>query len=135
MKMWLEYSVFKLFSNRKWHGLGPWLMDQRRAWSMEDRPPSPAVELTGACSTSRSRPRRRTGDRTSARKGGGVGAVRAKRRSVGGVGSSPRAGRPFIGWRCGGGGQVPSMASIEAASMLHVEGAGYRRIEEGRGHR
>jgi hypothetical protein len=24
MKKWLEYSIFELFSNRKWHGLGSW---------------------------------------------------------------------------------------------------------------
>jgi hypothetical protein len=58
MKKWLEYSVFKLFSNRKWHGLGPWLMDQRRARSMVDRPPWPAVELTGSRPSRLSGPRR-----------------------------------------------------------------------------
>jgi hypothetical protein len=35
MKKWLEYSIPKLFSNRKCHGLGPWFMDQcRGGWSM-----------------------------------------------------------------------------------------------------
>jgi hypothetical protein len=56
--------------------------------------------------------RRRTGGGTLARKGGGVGAVRAKRRNVGGVGvitegeaafyrAEARRGRPgaFNGWR------------------------------------
>jgi hypothetical protein len=28
MKNWLEYSILELFSNRKCHGLGPWLVDQ-----------------------------------------------------------------------------------------------------------
>jgi hypothetical protein len=28
---WLEYLIHELFSNRKCHGLGPWLVDQRRA--------------------------------------------------------------------------------------------------------
>jgi hypothetical protein len=32
-------------------------------------------------------------------------------------GSSPRAGRPFIGRRRGGGGRVPSMVGVEGASM------------------
>jgi hypothetical protein len=50
-------------------------------------------------------------------------------------GSSPRAGRPFIGRRQGGGGRVPSMAGIEGAPMLPVEGASYWKIEKGRGHR
>jgi hypothetical protein len=115
MKMWLEYSIFELFSNRNWHGLASWLVDKRRAWSMVDRPPWPVMELTGARPSGHSRPRRlvarwgneggrhgksnfanteawmaarrrRTGGRTSARKVGGVGIVRAKRRSVGGVG-------------------------------------------------
>jgi hypothetical protein len=31
--------------------------------------------------------------------------------------SSPRAERPFIGRRRGGGGRVPSMAGVEEASM------------------
>jgi hypothetical protein len=26
---WLEYLISELFSNRKCHGLGPWLVDQR----------------------------------------------------------------------------------------------------------
>jgi hypothetical protein len=47
MKKWLEYLVFELFSNRKWHGLDPWLMDQHRAQSMLDQPQWPAMELTG----------------------------------------------------------------------------------------
>jgi hypothetical protein len=84
-------------------------------WSMVDWPPWLAVELTGGRPSGRSRPqwfatrwgkeggrdgesnlanteawdaarRPRTGGGTSARKSGGVGAVRAKRRSVGGVG-------------------------------------------------
>jgi hypothetical protein len=33
-------------------------------------------------------------------------------------GSSPGAGQPFIGRRQGGGGRVPSMASIEGALIL-----------------
>jgi hypothetical protein len=48
MKRWLEYPVFKLFSNRECRGLGPWLVDQCRARSMVDRSPWPAVELIGA---------------------------------------------------------------------------------------
>jgi hypothetical protein len=111
---WLEYSIFELSSNRKWHRLSPWLVDQRRAQSMVDRPPWPAVELTGAQPSGCSGPqrlavrwgkgghqgesnlanteawkaarRRRTGSKTLARKGGIEGIVRAKRRSVGGVG-------------------------------------------------
>jgi hypothetical protein len=57
MKRWLEDSVFKLFSNRKWHELGPWLMDQRRARSMVDRPPGPVVELTRVRPSGRFGPR------------------------------------------------------------------------------
>jgi hypothetical protein len=30
MKKWLEYSIPELFSNRKCHGLSPWLVDQCR---------------------------------------------------------------------------------------------------------
>jgi hypothetical protein len=123
MKKWLEYSVFKLFSNRKWHGLSPWLMDQRRAWSMVDRPPWTTVELTGAQPSGRFGPwgiaarwgkggrhresnlaniearkavrRWRTGGGTSAQKGNGVGVVRAKRRNVGGVGVFTKGGVAF----------------------------------------
>jgi hypothetical protein len=124
MNKWLEYSVFELFSNRKWLGLGPWLVDQRRAWSMVDRPPWPAMELTRAQPSGRSGPRRltagwgkeegrhgesnlanikawkvarrwQTGGGTSAQKGDGVGAVRAKRRSVGGVGLFTLGGAAF----------------------------------------
>jgi hypothetical protein len=54
MKTWLEYSVFELFSNRKCHELGPWLMDQRRVRSMVYWPPWPAVELTRARPSDRS---------------------------------------------------------------------------------
>jgi hypothetical protein len=114
---------------------------------MVDRPPWPVAELTGARPSSRFGPRwlpaswgkegghhgesnlanteawkaaRRwhTDSGTSTRKGGGVGTVRATRRSVGSVGSSPRVGRPFIWRRRGGGGQVPSMAGVEGPSML-----------------
>jgi hypothetical protein len=99
-------------------------MDQRRAWSMVDWQPWLAMELTGAWHSSRSRPwrlatrwgkeggrrgesnlgnteawkaarRRRRGGRTSARKGGSVGAMRAKRRSVGGVGVFTEGGVAF----------------------------------------
>jgi hypothetical protein len=109
---WLEYLVSKLFSNRKHRGLGLWCMDQRRAWSMVDRP---AMELTRARPSSRSGPRRlaarwgkeggrngesilasteawkvarrqRTSGGTLAWKGDGVGTVGTKRRRVGGVG-------------------------------------------------
>jgi hypothetical protein len=51
--------------------------------------------------------RRRTGGGTLARRGDDVGAVKAKRRSVGGVGV------------CGGG-RVPSMTGVEGASMLPI---------------
>jgi hypothetical protein len=115
IEKWLEYSIFELFSNRKWHGLGPWLMDQ---------PPWPVVELTGARPSGRSGPRRlamrwgkegghhgksnlanteawkaarrwRTGGGTSAQKGDGVGAMRTKRRSVGRVGVFTEGGATF----------------------------------------
>jgi hypothetical protein len=58
MKKWLEYSIFELFSNRKCHGLGPWLMDQRQARTMVDQPPWTVVELTGAQPSCRSGPQR-----------------------------------------------------------------------------
>jgi hypothetical protein len=74
---------------------------------MVDRPPWPAVELTGAQPSGRSEPRRRTGGGTLARRGDDVGAVKAKRRSVGGVGV------------CGGG-RVPSMTGVKGASMLPI---------------
>jgi hypothetical protein len=99
-------------------------MDQRRAWSMVDRPPWPVMELTEARPSGRSRPRRlvvrwgkergrhwesnlvtteawkaarrwRTGSGTLARKGSGEGTVRAKRRSVGGVGVFTEGGAAF----------------------------------------
>jgi hypothetical protein len=38
MKRWLEYSIPELFSNRKCHGLGPWLVDQRRGGLSTDPP-------------------------------------------------------------------------------------------------
>jgi hypothetical protein len=114
---WLEYLVFKLFSNRKWHGLSPWHVEQRRARSMVDQPPWAVVELIGAQPSGRSRPwhlamrwgkegghpgesilastkawkaarRRCTGGGTSTQNGNGVGTAGAKRRIVGGVGSS-----------------------------------------------
>jgi hypothetical protein len=124
MKKWLEYPVFKLFLNRKCRRLGPRLVDQRRARSMVDRPPWPAVELTGAQPSSRSGPRRLaamwgkqggnhgdsifpsteawkavrrwcTDGRSLARKGDGVGAVGTKRRRVGGVGILTGGGAAF----------------------------------------
>jgi hypothetical protein len=51
-------SNFKLFPNSKCRGLGPCLMDQRRARSMVDRPPWPTMELTGAQPSGRSGPQR-----------------------------------------------------------------------------
>jgi hypothetical protein len=124
MKKWLEYSISKLFSNRKWHGLGPLLVDQRRARSMEERQPWLAMELTGAQPSGHSGPwrlaarwgkeggrheesnlanteawkaarRQRTGGGTLAQKGGGVSAVRAKRIRVGGVGVFTEGGPTF----------------------------------------
>jgi hypothetical protein len=123
MKKWLEYSVFELFSNRKCHGLGPWLMDQHRARSMVDRPPWPVVVLTRARPSGRSGPRWlaarwgkeggchgesilasteawkaarrwRTGGRTSTQKGDGMGTVGTKRR-VGDVGIFTGPGATF----------------------------------------
>jgi hypothetical protein len=29
---WLEYSIFELFSNRKWHGLGPMARGPAPGW-------------------------------------------------------------------------------------------------------
>jgi hypothetical protein len=115
MKKWLEYLVSELFSNRKWCGLGPWLVDHRRARCMVDRPPWPEVELTGArpsgcfgpqllasrwgkeggCHGDSILPsteswkaarRRQTSGGTLAWKGDGVGMVGTKRRGVGSVG-------------------------------------------------
>jgi hypothetical protein len=84
-------------------------MDQRRAWSMVDQPPWPAVELIGAQPSSRSGPRwlaARWGKEgghhresilasTEAWKGDDVGTVRAKRRRVGGVGIFIGGGATF----------------------------------------
>jgi hypothetical protein len=46
MKRWLEYLIPELFSNRKCHGLGPWLVDLRRGgrstgppWTPRGLPP------------------------------------------------------------------------------------------------
>jgi hypothetical protein len=55
MKKWLEYPIFELFSNRKYRGLIPWLVDQHwrvpwwtahhgRLWS------SPKLSLAAALS-------------------------------------------------------------------------------------
>jgi hypothetical protein len=113
MKKWLEYLVFELFSNRKCYRLGPWLVDQRRAWSMVDQPPCLAVELNRARPSDRSGPRwpaarwgkggphgdsilrcskawtttrrRHTGGGTLARNGNVMGTVRTKRGRVGGL--------------------------------------------------
>jgi hypothetical protein len=111
----MEYPVFKLFSIRKCCGLGPWLLDQRRARCMVDRPPWPALELTGARPSGCSGPRwlatrwgkegghhedsilpsteawkavrrRHTGGGTSAQMGDGVGTVGTKRTRVRGLG-------------------------------------------------
>jgi hypothetical protein len=116
--------------------------------SRVDRPPWPAVELTGARPSSRSGPRwlaaryrkeggqheesilastkapkvaRRqcTGDGTSAWKSDDVGAVGTKRR-VGGVGIFTGGGAAFYRVEARRGGRVPSMASLEGASMLPV---------------
>jgi hypothetical protein len=43
MKKWLEYSIPELFSNRKWHGLGPRLVDQRRGGRSTGPPWTPPV--------------------------------------------------------------------------------------------
>jgi hypothetical protein len=43
MKKWLEYSIPELFSNRKCHGLGPWLVDQRRGGRSTGPPWTPLV--------------------------------------------------------------------------------------------
>jgi hypothetical protein len=58
-----------------------------------------------------------TGGRASAQKGGGEGMVRAKRRSVGGVGFFTECGAAFYRAEVMRGGRVPSMASVEGASM------------------
>jgi hypothetical protein len=126
MKKWPKYLIFELFSNRKWHGLSPWLVDQRQAWSMVDRPPWPAVELTRARPSGRSGPRRfavrwgKEGGRhresnlanieswkavgrrhisggTSTQKGGGVGVGRAKRKKRWRCGVFTKVGADFYG--------------------------------------
>jgi hypothetical protein len=43
MKKCLEYSIPELFSNRKWHGLGPWLVDQLRGGRSTGPPWTPPV--------------------------------------------------------------------------------------------
>jgi hypothetical protein len=43
MKKWLEYSIPELFSNRKCHRLGPWLVDQRRGGRSTGPPWTPPV--------------------------------------------------------------------------------------------
>jgi hypothetical protein len=51
----IDFWVY--FSIENHGGLTPWLMDQRRARSMVDRPPWPATELDGARPSGRSRAR------------------------------------------------------------------------------
>jgi hypothetical protein len=55
MKKWLEYSIPELFSNRKCHGLVPWLVDKRRggqstglAWTHGGADRGHGGTLTGA---------------------------------------------------------------------------------------
>jgi hypothetical protein len=43
MKKWLEYLIPELFSNRKCHALGPWLMDQRQGGRSTGPPWTPPV--------------------------------------------------------------------------------------------
>jgi hypothetical protein len=49
MKKWLEYSIPELFSISKCHGLGTWLMDQRRGgWFMGPPWTPPVVDGKGS---------------------------------------------------------------------------------------
>jgi hypothetical protein len=49
MKKWLEYLVPELFSNRKCHGLDPWLVDQcRGGWSMGPPSTRPVADGKGS---------------------------------------------------------------------------------------
>jgi hypothetical protein len=43
MKKWLEYLIPELFSNRKCHGLGAWLVDQLRGGRSTGPPWTPPV--------------------------------------------------------------------------------------------
>jgi hypothetical protein len=43
MKKWLEYLIPELFSNRKCHELGPWLVDQRRGGRSTGPPWTPPM--------------------------------------------------------------------------------------------
>jgi hypothetical protein len=60
---------------------------------------------------------RLTGSSASAQKGGSMGKVRAKRRSVGGVGVFTEGGAAFYRVEARRTGRVPSMADVEGASM------------------
>jgi hypothetical protein len=49
---WLEYLIFELFSNRKWLGLGPWLVDQSWGGRSMVPPRTPQWPAAGARRTS-----------------------------------------------------------------------------------
>jgi hypothetical protein len=93
MKKWLEYSIPELFSNMKCHGLGPWLVDQRRGgrstgppWTHGGADRGHGGVLTGACPPA------------SAEHGSSPAGVQLREGNAGNlVGGSPRRGQ-----RCGG---------------------------------
>jgi hypothetical protein len=74
--------------------------------------------------------RRRDGGGALAQDGDNAGTMRTRRRRVRGVGIFI-AGRATF-YRAGEG-RAALMAGIEGASMTHLEGTGYQRMEEGRG--
>jgi hypothetical protein len=77
----------------------------------------------------------RDGGGASAQDGDGVGLMRTERRRVRRVGIFI-GGQGDLLWGGGeaGEGRGAFMASVEGASMTGLEGTGYHRIEEGRGH-
>jgi hypothetical protein len=74
--------------------------------------------------------RRLTGGGALARKGNGKGALRAKRRSVGGVRVCTEGGAAFYRAEARQEARVPSVAGVEGASMSWLEGVGYWRSEQ-----
>jgi hypothetical protein len=125
-----DFPARDLFCKEKCGGPGPQAVDQRRARSVVDRPPWPAVELTGARPSGCSRPRllaarwgkegghhedsilpsseawkvvrrRRTGGGTLARMGDSVGTTERRRGQANGVGVFRRGRGPFIWLREG----------------------------------
>jgi hypothetical protein len=93
MKKWLEYSISKLFSNRKCHGFDPWLVDQRRGGQSTGPPWTHSGADRGHCGAL-------TGAWTPAAPVHQSSPVGVQQRE--GNAGNPVGGSPRHGQRCGG---------------------------------